>query len=345
MKIGVIGIGRIGGMHARNLRITSGVGTVLLHDLVPGAAARAAAELGGEVEVRHDLDTMLEECDGVVVATNSSSHPAVVRRAVESRTPVLCEKPIASDLAAMRALVTFVEAAGETVVVGFQRRFDPALAALKHRIDAGELGDLYVIRATGYDAKPPDPSYVPTSGGIFRDLMIHDLDAVPWLVGRRVVSVSAHGSVLVDDMFAKADDVDVAAVTLTFEGGALAQLVATRHDPLGYDHRIEVLGSRDSVAVGLGSGAPLALIDENERTAPLDPFPGFPERFAPAYRAEMAAFTKIITGERANPSPVRDSLISLQLAEACERSRRSAAPVGIDAALRNPALKVGATSS
>lgn len=329
VKIGVIGTGRIGAMHARNLSAVEEIETVLLHDTVPGAAERVASELGDGFTASSSLDEILELADGVVVATTTATHPEVLRSVVAAGVPALCEKPIASDLATMTALIELIESTGATVLVGFQRRFDPLLADLKRRIDDGEVGDLLVVRATGCDAVPPDPAYIATSGGIFRDLLIHDLDAVPWLVGRRVVEVSAQGSVLIEPVFAASDDIDVATVTLRFEGGAIAQLVGTRFNPLGYDHRIEVLGTRDSLAVGLAdrSRTPLAHLGADGRTTGDDPFPGFPERFAEAYAAEMTAFTDVIAGRRSNPSPVRDSLVSLGLAEACEQSRRSGVPV------------------
>ncbi|MFD1148702.1 Gfo/Idh/MocA family protein [Saccharothrix hoggarensis] len=223
-----------------------------------------------------------------------------------------------------------MEASGVEVLVGFQRRFDPAVSALHRRVRAGEVGDVYLVRALGNDARPPDFGYLPQSGGIFRDLLIHDLDAVPWLVGEPVVEVYASGSVLVDPAFAAADDVDNAVVLLKFAGGAHATLSGGRHDPLGYDHRIEVLGSRDSLVVGLDPRTPLTSLEPDGPKAAADAYPGFAERFHRAYVNEVAVFTQVVAGTVANPSPARESLISLRLAEACEESRRSGAPVRIE---------------
>jgi myo-inositol 2-dehydrogenase / D-chiro-inositol 1-dehydrogenase len=214
--------------------------------------------------------------------------------------------------------------------VGFQRRFDPAIYELNRRIRAGEVGDIYLVRAVGNDANPPDFSYLPASGGIFRDLLIHDLDCVPWLVGEPVVEVYASGSVLVHQAFADADDVDNAVVMLKFAGGAHATLAGGRHDPVGYDHRIEVLGSLDSLVAGVDPRTPLNSLEPGGHVAGPDAYPGFPERFHRAYVNEMNLFTQVIKGEVANPSPARESLISLRLAEACEQSRRSGAPVKIE---------------
>lgn len=322
MRIGVAGAGRIGTMHAANLSTLPQVSEVLLYDPVPGRAQAAATAPGARAV--DDIGTLLRESDGVVIATPTTSHPAMVRECLAARTPTLCEKPIAASLPEMVELVGEIEAAGVAVVVGFQRRFDPAMVELRRRVVSGELGALYQVRATGFDAAPPDFGYLPTSGGIFRDLMIHDLDAVPWLVGEPVVEVYAAGAVLVDPAFAAADDVDNAVVLLRFASGVLATISAGRHDPLGYDHRIEVLGARDSVVVGLDERTPLRALDRQPPTAA---YPGFPERFRVAYRNEMDVFTGVVAGGAENPSPARDSLVSLGLAEACEQSRRGGRPV------------------
>ncbi|MFL6118971.1 Gfo/Idh/MocA family oxidoreductase [Actinophytocola sp.] len=320
MRIGVAGVGRIGTMHAANLTAMSQVDEVLLYDPVPGRAELAVTEPG--VRAVGDLDELLKESDGVLVATPTDTHPTLVRACLAAGTPVLCEKPIAADLTAMRELVDEIERSTVPVLVGFQRRFDPAMVELRRRITSGELGAVYHVRATGFDAQPPDFAYLPTSGGIFRDLLIHDLDAVPWLVDQPVVEVYASGSVQVDEAFARADDVDNAVVLLRFAGGAHAVLSAGRHDPLGYDHRIEVLAARDSVAIGLDARTPLGAEGHNQNA-----YPGFPDRFRHAYRNEMVVFTEVLAGRAENPSPARDSLVSLRLAEACEKSRRTGRPV------------------
>lgn len=323
MRIGVAGVGRIGTMHAANLTALPQVDEVVLYDPVPGRAELAATD--PHTRAVPELDDLLKESDGVLVATPTDTHPTLVRACLAAGTPVLCEKPIAADLAAMRQLVDEVEKSTVPVLVGFQRRFDPAMVELHRRITAGELGAIYHVRATGFDADPPDFAYLPTSGGIFRDLLIHDLDAVPWLVGEPVVEVYASGSVQVDEAFSRAGDVDNAVVLLKFAGGAHAVLHGGRHDPLGYDHRIEVLGARDSVAVGLDARTPLNADGHNQNA-----YPGFPDRFRHAYRNEMVVFTEVIAGRAENPSPARDSLVSLRLAEACEQSRRTGRPVRSD---------------
>jgi len=321
MRIGVAGVGRIGAMHVANLAALPQVDEVLLYDPVPGRAETVATPDGNRAVAK--LSDLLKESDGVLVATPTDTHPAVVRACLAAGTPVLCEKPIAADLAAMRALVDEIERGTVPVLVGFQRRFDPAMVELRRRMTSGDLGAIYHVRATGFDANPPDLAYLPSSGGIFRDLLIHDLDAVPWLVDEPVVEVYASGSVQVDEAFAQADDVDNAVVLLKFAGGAHGVLSAGRHDPLGYDHRVEVLGARDSVAVGLDTRTPL----HADVATNADAYPGFPDRFQHAYRNEMVVFTEVVAGRAENPSPARDSLVSLALADACEKSRRTGQPV------------------
>ncbi|MGQ0840394.1 Gfo/Idh/MocA family protein [Actinokineospora sp.] len=327
MRIGVAGVGRIGAMHARTLGSLDQVDQVLLYDPLPGRAAAVARELGAaHVDT---LDELLAGSAGVLLATPTDTHPELLRRAVGAGVPTLCEKPIAREVAEMAVLVADVEASGVPVLVGFQRRFDPAIVELHRRIRAGEVGTIYQVRATGNDAEPPDFGYLPSSGGIFRDLLIHDLDAVPWLVGEPVVQVFASGSVLVDQAFADADDVDNAVVVLRFAGGAHALLTGGRHNPLGYDHRVEVLGSRDSLAAGLDPRTPLTSLEPDGSRVGPDAHPGFVERFRAAYRNEMVVFTEVVAGRADNPSPVRDSLVSLRLAVACDQSRRTGAPVSM----------------
>ncbi|SHE53304.1 Gfo/Idh/MocA family protein [Streptoalloteichus hindustanus] len=328
MRIGVAGVGRIGAMHAANLAALDQLDEVLLFDPVPGRAEVVAAGLGGRARPVADLDGLLAASDGVLLAAPTPTHPEMLRRAVAAGVPTLCEKPLADDLDTMRGLVDEIDRAGVEVLVGFQRRFDPAVVELHRRLRAGEVGRVYLVRAVCVDATPPALEFVATSGGLFRDCLIHDLDAVPWLVGEPVVEVYASGSVLVDEAFAEVGDVDNAVAVLRFAGGAHGLLTAGRHDPLGYDCRTEVFGSRDTLVVGLDDRTPLTSLEPGGPRVG-DAYPGFPERFHRAYRNELAVFLDVVAGRAANPSPARESLVSLRLAEACEESRRSGLPVRV----------------
>ncbi|GAA2786538.1 Gfo/Idh/MocA family protein [Saccharopolyspora taberi] len=326
MKIGVAGVGRIGSMHAANLAALDEVDRLVLFDPAPGRAAAAAESLGGRAVAVDAVDDLVA-ADGVLVATPTDTHPGMVRRAIAAGTPVLCEKPLAPDLAATGTLVDEIEASGVPVLVGFQRRFDPATAELHRRLRSGEAGKVYLVRAVCNDHLPPPAEFIATSGGLFRDCLIHDLDAVPWLVGEPVTEVYASGSVLVDSAFEDVGDVDNAVVSLRFAGGAHALLSASRHDPVGYDCRLEVFAGGDTLSAGLDERTPLNAV---EGPRPSDPWKSFTDRFHDAYVNEMKVFLDVIAGRAANPSPPRESLVSLRLAEACEESTRTGAPVRVE---------------
>lgn len=319
MKLGVLGVGRIGVMHATCAARSAAVREVTVFD-TDGARAAAVAEQVG-ARASDDLAAVLAHVDGVLVATPSPSHPELVRTALEAGVPVLCEKPLALQPDVVRELAAAADAAGVPLVVGFQRRFDPAVRAIRDGIASGAYGTVYLARAVAMDHVPPPPAYIAGSGGIFADQLVHDLDALPWLLGERAVRVQATGSVLVDPAFADAGDVDTAVVVLTFASGALGVLTAGRANGGGYDNRIEVSAQHASVTVGLDARTPLTSLEVGV-DAPVDPYPGFMERWAIAYRAEIAAFADVVAGRAENPSPPLDSLHALELAEACGRSLR-----------------------
>jgi myo-inositol 2-dehydrogenase / D-chiro-inositol 1-dehydrogenase len=343
MRVGLTGVGRIGQMHAANLAATTGVDEIVLHDPVRGRAAEVAAAVGvlgavaaGTTAPRvtavgsddRSYAELLGRVDAVMVTTPTPAHADAVLAALDAGVATLVEKPLAGDTETMNVLIERAERPGTApLLVGFQRRFDPGIAELKRRIVTGEIGDLYVVRATAFDATPPPAEYLPTSGGIFRDLFIHDLDCVPWLVGRPVVQVHAVGSVLVDRAFADAGDVDTAAITLVFEGGVIAQIAGGRRQGTGYDNRIEAAGSKAAFASGWDRRTPVISLEPGGHHPGDRAYDGFPARYARAYAAEVATFLEVAAGRAENPSPPRDSLVSLALAEACESSLRSGAAV------------------
>ena len=318
MRIGVLGAGRIGKAHIANLAALDRVEEVLVHD--PDADPGA-----GTMVTR---DELLERSDGVVVATPTTHHPEDVRAVADAGRPCFCEKPISLDLATSEATLAHVAAAGTELQVGFQRRFDPGFLEMKRRIDAGELGRLYLIRAGSHDHEPPHESYLPKAGSIFRDMHIHDFDAVAWLSGETPVDVYARGSVLVDEMFARHDDVDTSAVVLTLPSGALALLTGTRQNGVGYDHRTEVVGSLDAVSAGLGPHMPMRSADP-DGPQPVDPYPTFPVRFHDAYAAEMTAFVALVAGDGPNRCPGQAAVDALRLAVAADRSLAGGGPVAV----------------
>lgn len=339
MELAVLGVGRIGLMHARFAAQCPGVESVVLYDVDPARARAAVTELrdGGADRVTgsSDLGSVLERAGGVLVATPTPVHEESVVAALDAGVPVLCEKPLATDRAVVERLADRSERAGVPLVVGFQRRFDPEVRALRDGVASGRFGTVYVVRAVAVDHRPPPVEFIAGSGGIFLDLLVHDLDALPWVLGERVVRVSATGSVLVDERIGDVGDVDTAAVVLTFASGALGVLTTGRSNGSGYDNRIEISAERECAAAGLGPRTPLtALADPGLLPGPA--WTGFAERWEVAYRQEVATFVDVAAGRTANPSPARDGLHALEVAEACATSLREGRPVEVARASTAP---------
>jgi myo-inositol 2-dehydrogenase/D-chiro-inositol 1-dehydrogenase len=221
--------------------------------------------------------------------------------------------------------------AGSTVPVqiGFQRRFDAGYTAAREAVLGGELGWVHTVRATTMDPAPPPASYVPTSGGFFRDCSVHDFDAIRWVTGREVAEVYAVGANRGADFFRAAGDVDTAAALLTLDDGTLGLVSGTRYNAAGYDVRLEVLGSLGDLVAGLDDRVPLSSAEPGV-TWPAGPaYPGFLERFRAAYRAELAVFLDVAAGRVPSPCTVTDALAAFRVAEACELSRREHRPVAL----------------
>jgi myo-inositol 2-dehydrogenase / D-chiro-inositol 1-dehydrogenase len=326
MIVGVLGLGRIGATHARNVAALDGIDLVV-HDPDPAAVARATA--GTSARALPHRDAVLDAADAVIIATPTANHPDDLVAAAGAGIPILCEKPISLDVGSTAKALEAVEASGVELQVGFMRRFDPGFVAMRQRVESGALGDLYLLRAASHDHVPPHESYLDLSGSVFRDMHIHDFDAMRWLSGREVVEVYATGSVLVDEMFRRHGDVDMTTLALVLEGGVLASITGSRANPLGYDHRTEVIGSLDAVCAGWTSRTPLRSVDPDGIAAPSEPYPAFPDRFGPAYRAEVEAFVALVRGEAPNRSHGRGALEALRIAEAADRSLAEHRPVAL----------------
>jgi len=325
VNVGLLGAGRIATIHAESLARNPDVAAVTVHDPVTPAAERLAGATGARLAA--SLDEVLRTVDAVVIATPTSTHPDLVREAAVAGLPVFCEKPLAIDLDGTDAVLADATAAGIQLQVGFQRRFDRACVAAREAVAGGRLGRLLLIRANAYDREPPPAEYLPTSGGIHMDMVIHDFDLVPWLTGRQVVEVYATGAALTDPAFAACGDIDTSVVVLTFDDGTPAVLTASRTDPLGYDHRLEVLGTGDSIAVGLDDRTPLRPIGPDALAPGGRPYDGFIDRFRAAYRAEIDAFVALVQGRGPNGCSGAEARRSTVLALAADRSLRERRPV------------------
>ena len=322
----MFGAGRIGQLHGRLLVAQPEVSELVISD-PDMERARVAAKATG-ASVAPSVDEAFDGAEAVVVAASTDAHARLVRQAADRGIPVFCEKPLASDLDQTIELVDHIEARSVPVQVGFQRRFDPAIAEARRLLESGELGTLYLVRLIAHDHEPPPDDYIPTSGGLFRDSSIHDFDALRWVTGRSVEEVYAAGSVRGFPVFARSDDVDTAAVILRLDDGTLGVLSQTRHDPRGYDVRMEFVGSRDSVAIGLTPQTPLRTIDSG--LVGSEPgWDSFLTRFETAYRAELLAFLRVARGEIPSPCTARDALEAMRISVAATRSRAEHRPVSL----------------
>ncbi|MEO7521143.1 MAG: Gfo/Idh/MocA family oxidoreductase, partial [Gemmatimonas sp.] len=219
MRIGIIGVGRIGRHHAGIVAAHPDVDTVVVTDVDASRAHETALAVGGEVAP--DVAALLDCVDAVIITSPTDMHASHILQAIGARRPTFCEKPVALDLESTLAVARRVQEADVTVQIGFQRRFDPGYVAARDLVSTGALGRVYIARIIGHDPAPPHESYIQASGGIFRDLHIHDFDIVQWTLGQQVEEVYAKGTVLVDPIFEQYDDVDTVAAVLTFSGGTL----------------------------------------------------------------------------------------------------------------------------
>lgn len=339
MRVMVVGAGRMGALRAEDLAADPRVEQVLIANRSPDRAEELAARLGANAlgwDRVGDADV-----DAVVVALATDSHAEVLERVLPQGRPVLCEKPIALTLADTGRLIDLAEAHGSAVQVGFQRRFDPGLRAVRRRIVDGGLGTLYSLRLLAHDHEPGRPEFIGSSGGIFRDLLVHDLDLVAWLTDSPVEAVYAALAVREHPQYdvrhrtahGEVPDGDVAVVHAVTASGVQASIHGARHDPRGQDIRVEVFGSRDSVSAGLTERTPLLPLDDTRvlhaaagsRAAP---YRDFVDRFREAFRAETAAFVDLVGGAP-NPCPPQTAVDSLRAAVACEVSVESGTPVSV----------------
>jgi myo-inositol 2-dehydrogenase/D-chiro-inositol 1-dehydrogenase len=329
MRMGLIGLGRIGTMHLETLSRLDQVSALVVSDVSPDAVAGAARRY--PVEAMDDAGSVLAAgIDGLVIAAATAAHPALVLAAVQAGIPAFCEKPLAATAAEAVELRQRLGDLDVPVQIGFPRRFDAGFTAARDAVSSGELGWLHTVRSTTLDPAPPPAAYIAGSGGIFRDCSVHDFDAIRWVTGREVSEVYATGSNRGDPFFAGVDDVDTASALLTLDDGTLAVVSNSRYNARGYDVRMEVLGSRDSVAVGLDDGLPLRSMEPGTTFPNGTPHVFFMDRFRDAFRAELVAFTEVVAGLRASPCSVDDALEAGWIAEACTRSRDLHRPVALD---------------
>ncbi len=321
----LFGAGRIGRIHAANIAAHAGAKLKYVVDVDAAAAAAIAASAGAVVA---DTKTALADAavDALLVASPTDTHADLIEAGAGAGKAILCEKPVDLDVARARAAVAAAERAGILLAIGFNRRYDPSFRRIRQGIDDGEIGAVESVLIVSRDPSPPPVSYVQRSGGMFRDMTIHDLDMARWLLGEEPVEVTAQGSCLVDRGIGAAGDIDTAAVTLRTAGGRIAQIANSRRAVFGYDQRIEVCGARGMLAAGNRRATSVELATATGYES--DPaLPFFLERYADAYRLELDAFVRRLHGEDADFVSGADGVRALEIADACDRSLRTRATV------------------
>ncbi|MGH8721919.1 MAG: inositol 2-dehydrogenase [Burkholderiales bacterium] len=321
IEVAQFGAGRIGQVHAANVAASSRAKLGYLVDVDEAAARRLAAATGAKVT---DVETALAAAGvaAVVIASPTDTHADLVEAAAAAGKAIFCEKPIALDIARTRSCLEAVAKAGVPLMVGFNRRFDPSFAGLKAALDDGRIGRLENLTITSRDPAPPPLDYIARSGGLYRDMAIHDFDMARWLLGEEPARLYARGSVLVDPAIGKAGDIDSAVVVLETGNGVSCQILNSRRATYGYDQRIEAFGAKGLLLAGNRDARALSHWGDAGLVAE-KPLHFFLERYAEAYRIELAHFLDSV--ENGTPPSVggRDGLRALELAEAALASLKS----------------------
>jgi len=321
VNIGVIGVGRIGSMHARNLKYqVPGVNVLGVADVFEESAQKVAKELNVPIAEK-DYRALLENknIEAVVICSSTDTHAQIISEAAEAGKHIFCEKPIALDIEKIDQAIAAVKKAGVKLQVGFNRRFDPSFKKAKDLVAKGTIGIPHLVRITSRDPEPPPISYIKISGGIFLDMMIHDFDMARYLLDQEVVELMAVGSCLVDPAIGEAGDIDTAIVTLKYENGAWGTIDNSRKAVYGYDQRIEIFGSEGCVMVGNPTPTEVT-ISSAEDTKTDKPLYFFIERYQKAYLVEMKEFIKCVHEGRDPSVGGFDGKISVQMGYAAKES-------------------------
>jgi len=325
LNIGLLGAGRIAGVHAKAITAHPCSMLAAVSDYYPEAAKKLAGQFGAEA--RETAAIIADpSIDALLIATPTDTHADLIEAGVAAGKAVFCEKPVDLSLARARACQDRVLASGQPVMIGFNRRFDPSFTALKAALDGGEIGTPEMLSITSFDPAPPPLSYVKVSGGLYRDMMIHDFDMSRFIMGASPVTVSAVGASLVDPQIGAAGDVDTAVVTLSYADGRIAVIKNSRRAVYGYDQRLEVLGS-DGLLQAQNLAENLVVKSTAQGVIGAKPTYFFLERYMPAFEAEWDAFVAAVRDGTSLPLTLEDGVAALAIAEAATRSSQTGQPV------------------
>ncbi len=331
VRVALIGAGRIGRVHARNLVYqVPEAELVAVADVIEEAARKLAAELQVP-SVYADPEPVMEDptVEAVLICSSTDTHAPLIEAAATAGKHIFCEKPIALDLARIDRALAAVEEAGVKLQVGFNRRFDPSFRRAREIVASGRIGRPHIVRITSRDPEPPPLEYVKVSGGIFVDMTIHDFDMARFLINDEVEEIYAAGGVLVDPRIGEVGDLDTAILTLRYAGGALGTIDNSRRAVYGYDQRVEVFGSEGMVMVS-NRTPDTAVVSDGEGVHAAKPLYFFIERYAEVYVAEMRAFIQSVLEDTPPPVTGQDGRIPVVMAYAARRSARENRPVRLD---------------
>ena len=329
INIALLGCGRIGWVHGPNVAAHPRAHLVCVSDAVPTAADALAAETNAAVRPLDDA-VAADDVQAVVICTPTDTHADLIERAARAGKAVLCEKPIDLSVTRVRDCLAVVDEAEVPLMVGFNRRFDPHFAAIKRRLDAGAIGRPEIVTILSRDPAPPPIDYIGRSGGLFRDMMIHDLDMARFLLGDEPVEVQANAAALVDAGIAASGDVDTAVATLRTATGRLCQISNSRRASYGYDQRIEVHGETGLLRAGNIHETTVEHANaEGFLSDPIQHF--FVERYAASYRAELAAFVESVETGEVTGATGTDGLKALVLADAATEAMETGRTIRVDA--------------
>jgi myo-inositol 2-dehydrogenase/D-chiro-inositol 1-dehydrogenase len=324
-RIALLGAGRIGQVHARAVSSVPTAKLVAVADPVTKNAKLVQDQYDCDIRT---IDQILlsDDVDGVVICTPTDTHADLIERFAKVGKAIFCEKPVDLDISRVQACLAVVEEESATLMVGFNRRFDPDFQALKSSIDAGQIGEVEMVTIISRDPEAPPYEYITRSGGIFRDMMIHDFDVARWMLGEEVVSVQAAASVLTDPNIGKYGDFDSANTILKTASGKHCSITNSRRASFGYDQRIEVHGSTGCVAVDNHHQSRINVANAQGYTKPplLD---FFMSRYVAAYSAEIEHFVECLASGSQPHTDGYDGLMSLALAEAALESVRTGSAV------------------
>jgi myo-inositol 2-dehydrogenase/D-chiro-inositol 1-dehydrogenase len=328
VHFGLLGAGRIGKVHARAVGAHPAANLVAVVDAFEQAAKDIASTYGAEMRSMDAIEKA-SDIDAVIICTPTDTHAELIERFARAGKAIFCEKPIDLDVKRVEECLAVVDKTGATLMVGFNRRFDPHFAAVRKAIDDGAIGAVEMVTITSRDPGPPPLEYIGRSGGIFRDMTIHDFDMARFLLGEEPVAISAHASVLVDRKIGEAGDFDSVSVILETASGKQCVISNSRRATYGYDQRIEVHGSIGMVAAENLRPVSIELVNENGYTRPaLHDF--FMTRYIDAYANEIGAFIDAVTEGRKGSPGGQDGLAALKLADAALKSAKQGKTIRLD---------------